>query len=262
MRVCVLRRLGITEDLVKSSKKLYEFHVANLRSVRAGLDHVFRSARSAIACGDQSVVRTHIRILLFLLGAWSEARLLKLLYEPNGFSSVEKNRILSAATALARWLSAVEIAFRRHYNIPKAALRPPQLPTTAHFRLTTLKETMKNDLRAIITMRNKLAHGQWKYPLNEGMNDVAQLEMDALRTENILSLTQKATLLDILCKVVHDLAISRSTFERDWDVHFSNFEQTRTNIARKSYDKWEAQIHTRYKRGYEKLRGLPKSMGC
>ena len=103
-------------------------------------------------------------------------------------------------------------------------------------------------------MRNKLAHGQWEYPLNEGMDDVAQVQMDALRIENVLSLTQKFKLLDILCKVVHDLAVSRPTFERDWDMHFSWFAQTRTNIERKSYDKWEAQIHARYKQGCEKLR--------
>ena len=50
------------------------------------------------------------------------------------------------------------------------------------------------------------------------------------------------------------LAVSRPTFERDWDIHFSRFEQTRTNIERKSYDKWKAHIRARYKQGREKLR--------
>ena len=105
-------------------------------------------------------------------------------------------------------------------------------------------------------MRNKLAHGQWEYPLNEGMDDVAQVQMDALRIETVLSLTQKFHLLDILCTVVHDLTVSKPTFERDWDMHFSRFAQTRTNIERKSYAKWEAQICARYKQGREKLRRM------
>ena len=103
-------------------------------------------------------------------------------------------------------------------------------------------------------MRNKLAHGQWKYPLNGKMKDVAQKQMDALRLENVLSLTQKVKLIDILCSVVHDLTVSKPTFERDWDKHFKQFEQTRTNINRKSYKKWEAQILARYKRGRERRR--------
>jgi hypothetical protein len=85
------------------------------------------------------------------------------------------------------------------------------------------------------------------------MDEVAQEQMDALRRETVLSLTQKAELLDILCKVVHDLAVSRPTFERDWDRHFGRIEQTRTNIERKSYEKWEAQIRARYRRGRERL---------
>ena len=237
---------------MKPPEKLYEFHVANLRSVSDGLDHVFRSARNAIARGDQSVISTHIRFLSFLLRARSEVRLFKMLYEPKGFSPADRVCILKA-TALERWLLAVEIAFRRHYGIPRAALRPPKLPSTAHFRLRTLEQMLRIELREIITMRNKLAHGQWTYPLNEAMDEVAQEQMDALRRETVLSLTQKAELLDILCKVVHDLAVSRPTFERDWDRHFGRLEQTRTNIERKSYEKWEAQIRARYRRGRERL---------
>ena len=238
--------------LVKSSKELYKFHVANLQSVSDGLDHAFRSARNTIAHGNQIAVSTHVCLLSFLLGVWSEVRLLKLLYEPNGFSPAERKRIL-ATTALERWKLAVEVAFRRHYNIPKAALRPPKLPSTAHHRLATLQETIQDDLSAIITMRNKLAHGQWKYPLNDRMDNVAQDQMNVLRGENVFSLRQKFNLLNILCQIVHDLVVSRPTFERDWDEHLRRFEQTRTNIERRNYDKWKEQIRARYNRGLEKL---------
>ena len=238
---------------MKQSKKLYKFHVANLRSISDGLDKIFRSARKAIANRNQHVVNTYIRLLLFLLGAWSEVRFLKLIYEPHGFSQTERNDILKA-TQLERWQLAVKTAFRRHYGIPNAPLRPPRLPSTAWLRLTTLQEILRCDLGAVITMRNKLAHGQWEYPLNKRMNDVAQEQMNALRDENVLSLTQKVKLFDILCNVVHDLNVSRPTFERDWDMHFRRLEQTRTNIKQKSYKKWEAQIHKRYRRGRERRR--------
>lgn len=234
-----------------SPKKLYEYHVKNLRSVSNGLDHIFRSAQDAVARDDQKVIDTHIRLLSFLLGVWSEVRLLKILYEINGFSQAERNRILEA-TALKRWLWAVEIAFRKRYSIPKANLRPPQLPSTAHLRFKTLVETLENELREIITMRNKLAHGQWTYPLNDAMDRVAQDQMTALHQENIFSLTQKKSLLEILCQIIHDLVVSRPTFEKDWDKHFGRFEQTRTNLERRSYGKWADQIRVKYQRGREK----------
>lgn len=234
-----------------SSNDLYRFHVKNLRSVTDGIEHVFRSAREAIARNDQRVIDTHIRLLSFLLGVWSEVRLFKMLYEFNGFSQAQRERI-SSAGALKRWLLTVELAFRKHYSIPKAALRPPQLLSTAYLRLATLTETLENELREVITMRNKLAHGQWIYPLNDEMNQVASDQMRVLSQENVLSLLCKRRLVEILCKIVHDLIVSRPTFEQDWDRHFGHFEQTRTNLKRKEYKKWASQIRARHHRGRDK----------
>ncbi len=77
----------------------------------------------------------------------------------------------------------MELAFRRHYDIPQAELRPRKLPSTAHFRLTKLQEALETDLRAVIRMRNKLAYARWAYPLNDAVDDVAQEQMDALRND-------------------------------------------------------------------------------
>ena len=164
---------------------------------------------------------------------------------------MQRKRI-SSADALKRWLLTVEIAFRKHYGIPKAALRPPQLLSTAYLRFTTLTETLENELRAVITMRNKPAHGQWIYPLNDEMNQVASDQMRVLRQENVLSLLCKRRLVEILCEIVHDLIVSKPTFEQDWDKHFGRFEQTRTNLKRKEYKKWASQIRARYHRGRDK----------
>lgn len=234
--------------MVKSPKKLYSFHVANLRAVSRGFDHVLTSARNAIAQDDDESTKTYICLLSFLLGTWSEVRLLKMLYEPMGFSQNDRSRILKV-NALDSWLLSVEIAFRKHYCIPRAALCPPELSSTTHFRLKRLTGILRDDLGDVITMRNKLAHGQWEYPLNEALDDVAQGQKDSLRIETLLSLIQKRKLLEILCQVINDLTVSRPTFERDWDKHFRQFEQTRTNLKRKSYSKWESQIIKRFKQG-------------
>jgi hypothetical protein len=106
----------------------------------------------------------------------------------------------------------------------------------------------------VITLRNKLAHGQWIYPLNDDLNEIAQEQMDALRTENIFSLKQKATLLNYVCDSIHDLVVSRPTFDRDFDDHFRCIEQIRVNISNKSYEGWVSQIQTRHQRGIARYR--------
>jgi hypothetical protein len=120
--------------------------------------------------------------------------------------------------------------------------------------MNLLRDALEKDLRSVITLRNKLAHGQWIYPLNEALDDIAQEQMDALRTENILSLTQKAALVNYICDSIHDLVVSRPTFDRDFDDHFRCVEQIRVNISRKSYEVWAAQIQRRHQRGVAKYR--------
>src|SRR5205823_6105728 len=133
-------------------------------------------------------------------------------------------------------------------------LRPPALPRTAFARMEVIRQALEVDLRFVITLRNKLAHGQWVYPLNETHDEIAQEQMNALRTENVLSLKQKANLVESICDSIHDLVVSRQTFDRDFDGHFRRIEQIRTNIARKSYSDWSRQIQLRYKRGQEEMR--------
>jgi hypothetical protein len=238
---------------VKPPEKLYQFHVKNLHAVTDGLEHAFAFGRAAVARSDDHATGTAVRLVSFLLGAWSETRLLKLLYEPNGFADGDRATVLTHK-ALERWEMAVELAFRKHYRIPHAQLAPPHLPSTAHFRYGALVGALKNDLRSVITMRNKLAHGQWFYPLNEALDDVAQEQMDVLRHETLLSLKRKSRLLEILCSAVHDLAVSRRTFERDWDDHFRAFGQTQTNILTKSYAAWADQLRRRFEQGRNRLK--------
>ena len=245
---------------MKTPDRLYHFHVENLRAVRAGLDDVLAAARRALALRREPSIDTHLRLYAFMVGAWAESRLLKLLYEPHAFSDDER-RVVLAETALARWTKVVEIAFRRHFGIPAAPLQPPSLPKTAHARLQILTDVMLHDLRSIITLRNKLAHGQWAYPLTDDLKDVAQEQMDALRLETLLSLKQKASLIESLCASVHDLVVSLPTFERDFDQHFRHIEQTRRNLIAKDYGKWVTQIRAKHDHGQAEFRRHVKGSG-
>jgi hypothetical protein len=239
--------------LVKSEEKLYRFHSENLRAVNAGLDDVLASARSAIARKHAKSVATHLRLYAFLLGAWAESRLLKLLYEPRAFTEDERRSVLEKK-ALARWHAVLEAAYRRHYGVPQANLRPPALTVTASSRLQTLQAVLDNDLLSIITLRNKLAHGQWAYPLNDTLDDVAEAQMKLLRQENLLSLKFKSAMLDSLCACIHDIVVSKPAFERDFDDHFRHVEQLRIDIARRSYADWERILIAKYERGRNDLR--------
>jgi hypothetical protein len=239
---------------MKSPEKLYSLHADNLRTVDRGLARVGRACRRAISRGDEKSVACFILVYALLLGAWAECRLRKLLYEPSGFDQGEREAIGCKRTELGRWQAAVELAFRRQYKIPKAILTPDTLDHSAHRRYTDLIDLLCTNLRPVIELRNKLAHGQWAYPLNNAGNDVAQEQMKALRCENLLSLQYKKTLLKHLAEAINDLAVSRPAFERDFDARFRGIVATKRDLVTRNYETYAAKMRGKYLRGVEKRR--------
>ena len=237
-----------------SPKKLYRFHVENLRAINSGLKRVARPLLASIAQGDNKCTDAYVRLYALLLGAWAECRLTKLLYEPLAFTADERLRLNKYSTHYKRWQNVVELAFRKHYNVPKAELTSMRLGHTTFFRYSTLVDLLSNDLKETITLRNKLAHGQWAYPLTDDGQSVAQEQMDLLRKENCLSLQLKRRLLEYLLDIVNDLTVSKKTFDRDFDKHFHCIEELRQQLKNRSYSEFENRIHVRYIRGQQKRR--------
>ena len=83
--------------------KLYKYHVANLRSIEIAIKSTALSVRRAIAEENQQATDSSVRLYAFLLGAWAETRLNKLLFEPKGFQDAERQLILSLSTQLENW---------------------------------------------------------------------------------------------------------------------------------------------------------------
>lgn len=224
---------------MRNPTKLYSYHVANLRELEAALGNVARPSRAAIASKDpERSLRTLLRLYAFLLGAWAECRLKKLLHEEFGFSEAERESILSYGTHLEQWQATIDGAFRKHYILPNAELNARTLGVTASARRDALLEVLNNDLRVVIEIRNKLAHGQWIYPLNSEGTQVEQDKYRLINKENLLSLEFKLAMLQHLADAVHDLVVSPRTFERDFDGHFKMLFQAQTNLKRRDYEKY------------------------
>lgn len=235
--------------------RIYGYHVKNLREIEVAIDNVSRLARSSIASNDpHSNLRTLLRMLSFLIGAWAECRLKKLLHESVGFSALERDLIESQRTQLDQWKSVVDLAFRKHHSLPKAELNDRTLGVTQSARRNALISSLDNELRVIIEIRNKLAHGQWIYPFN---NEGTAIESDKyclINKENYLSLHFKQTLLNHLANAVHDLVVSKPTFDRDFDKHFKKLNQVRIDLVRRTYDKFAQKLQNSRQKAREERR--------
>lgn len=226
--------------MARNPTKLYTHHVANLREIDVALSNTARLARAAIASRDpQQTLRTMLRMYSFLIGAWAECRLRKLLHEEFGFTADERSAVEGGQTQLEQWQNAIDFAFRKHHHLGHAALDARVLGVAQAARRAALHDVLKNELRVVIEIRNKLAHGQWIYPFNSDGTAIEQDKYKAINLENLQSLQFKLSLLGHLADAVHDLVVSARTFERDFEVHFRKLFQVRTNLVKKSYAKYE-----------------------
>lgn len=142
----------------------------------------------------------------------------------------------------------MERGFRKRYQIPSAKLSQV-LPLTPRARYTALLNIINDDLRPIIEVRNKLAHGQWVRPLNSENDDFSPIHTQQINGENAHSIKCKHRILEYLSQIIHDLAVGVGAFERDFDGHYSKLEHAKREITSRCYSNWLAAMRAKYQRG-------------
>ena len=231
-----------------STNQLYQAHVKNLRAVDVAFERVSRELNSSLSRSDDKTADALLKTAMLLLGGWAENRLRKLAYEPNGFAEAERAILSSKNTQLETWQTALELGFRKRHNIPNANLATA-LPLTARAHFQALKAVIYQELRPIIEVRNKLAHGQWARALNNENTDFSALHNQQIAAENAHTLRCKKRILESMAQLIHDLNAGNHAFERDFDRHYSKLEMARISITSRSYQDWLNQMREKYRKG-------------
>jgi hypothetical protein len=233
---------------MRSRSDLYRFYVSNYRAVARAFKHVARQLRAAISLQDDRTTESFTRLLALLLAMKLDCRMHRLLYEHPAFRRLDRTKIRSKRSLFLQWSATLDFAFRHQYEIPSGKL-PQRLPHSARARYLTLQDLLKDQLEPILELRNRLAHGQWVYLLNDSQSDVSNTLMAALQNEDIVSLQLKDTLVDTLCATVEDLVLSRPTFERDFDAHFESITTTVRRLGDRNYARYTAAMQAKRQRG-------------
>jgi len=235
---------------MKAPAQLYKYHTANYRRVVDALNQVERQGRRAIAMEDRKALKALLPLYGLLIGASAETRLQKILFEPGAFDDLQRAAVMNANSQFDRWKRLLDVAFRAHNRLnPKTALKKDTLPIREFLIYEELGELLDHELRIIIEVRNKLAHGQWEYPLNEDCTDVLQEKKKLLNQENLLSLKFKRTIIDNLLSIMRDLTVSHGTLQRDFEMYHNRLSHARRSLANRSYEKYKQSLIEKRKRG-------------
>lgn len=217
---------------------LYDATSANHDEVRRAQVQLERSINRFVREQDLDSVDALTPALALLVSIKAEARLVQILHVDGGLTRQQRADVVSEDTAIDRWRSLIELGFRRAYSVKRARALDDALSHDVLAKRRTLHELVDNDLEHLIGLRNKLAHGQWLYPLNTPLTAVEGASLARLRAENALTLKLRDNLLVGLGSLVMGLLSSGSGFEASFDVHFAKIRDSRRLLGNADYPAW------------------------
>lgn len=219
---------------------LYRVHCENFRSVGKAFESVTGAARQAIRSRDSDAVTALTYSSALLLGAKIECRLKRLIFEPASFTETERIQVTGSRSQIDRWSAAIDVGFRRRYNVWR--LDSASIGSQAVDRHEFLQQTLDAALRPVVEIRNKLAHGQWEHVLNYRETDISPDIHSLLRTETVETLSIKDRIAYHYAKIIEDLVISASAFERDYQKSVEKLQAALTNLESADFTRYEAMI--------------------
>ena len=236
----------------EKGKKMFQHHNSNLKLIENAIKLDQRDLRYYISTQDDRGTYIYTKILSQLISSWSEVRVLILVYERSAFNDNEKQEILSAHTLRERWVTAFNIAICKTYRIQNCNRINKQLPFTSRLRYQAIIALIDEDLLEAIEVRNRIAHGQWMYAFTNDLREISTELTGKLRQENIVELQLKYKLFKSLAQIIHNLAVSPPTFERDFDKNYQKIEEQKHNLHNRNYENYRLKMIEKYQRGLEK----------
>ncbi len=230
---------------------MYKYHCENLRTINFAIKQMQRDLRQYIARGKSDVVEVYTRILTYLVVCWTEISLHKLLSQRGLFTQNEINDVMRKKTLETKWKCCLDIAICRNFRVQQNRIIS-NLPFTHRACYKELTRIIKEEMLPSIEARNRIAHGQWKYALTNDLSSISNEITGRIRNENILTLQLRIKILRTMVSIITDYCISPTLAMRDFDRKYKIIDQQVTNLHKRKYSDYTAQMRAKYQRGLMK----------
>lgn len=189
------------------------------------------------------------RLYTFLLCSWLEARLKKILYENSSvaFTDNERKIVLSSKKMNEKWRNCLNMSVCKSYRF---SYRVNQNDYSSYFinHPDAMQYYQKvysylDDIEQAIIVRNRLAHGQWKLPLNSSCSGLAGQEIYDFLTQN--DNIQKLYLLYSIYKIIAEIISSyvvykdkilTDNFKKDIGKKIQKIDNYRQRMNKSNFD--------------------------
>lgn len=211
-------------------EKVKRYHDDNFTAVNSALESIEKQLRKSLSKNDESGELTFTRIYTMMLGVWCEARLHKLLYEKDVFSEDERYVVYNKSSLGDRWKAALELGLKKYRGLsPEDKISDETVTFSVLNMYKEIQKWISEHFEPAITLRNKIAHGQWIKPftntqgewVNTNKFSICGNSISSLNGENVLTTTIKVQLIKEISVTINNLAVDSHVYKaEDFDVRY------------------------------------------
>lgn len=189
------------------------------------------------------------RLYTFLICSWLEARLTKILYENSScaFTDAEIALITNRYNSMEkRWKMSFSIAVQKSYGFPPNSDINHDYSsnfTSGSLGLSNYQTilTLFSDISDAITVRNRLAHGQWDVQFNSANTTIEHYSLLA-QYDNV----QKLGHLKAYFEQIGEIISMYVTYKDKQNPNFDNIIERKIQLIMETKSKVEHMVYSKY----------------
>lgn len=205
-------------------EKVKYYHDDNFAAVNSALGNIEKQLRKSLSKNDESGELTFTRLYTMMLGVWCEARLHKLLYEKGVFSEDERCFVYSVSSLDERWQRALELGLKKHLGLNIGdEISKKKMRFSVFNYYEEIRGWIAEHFAPAITLRNKIAHGQWDKPFTNTQGEwfntnnfrICGTSIASMKGENVLTTTIKVQLIKEISVTINNLAVDSHVYKAE-----------------------------------------------
>ena len=204
-------------------------HAKNRTKIKQAITQLNRSLNQAIKENKKELEYANIRMMMVLYAAYLESSLSYLLYFHGAqIKMVSVDYILEKPTIYERWKHFTDYSFRRNFlDGKRRALTLVNLKHTNFNRYQYIHSLIDNEIRAVIEIRNKLAHGQWAIAFNSDGDEKNHEVTTKLWTLSKKDVIATKNIVTRFTEIMHALISSKEHFSSIFDEAVGALEENK-----------------------------------
>lgn len=196
----------------------------NVKALESARKNLNQRINHSLRKSDFNSLKVYTKLYALLYCAWAEANLVKIVHTPFGFSEDEKKHILQPRDIVEKWVRCINTSFAKFKQRTNAS----EIPN----KKRKINKLVKQYIETPRELRNKIAHGQWEFPLESNNIKPASEVKISLDTIDFIQIDIWFDVSKCLSNIVLGLVDARNTINNQgykahyhfYDKHLSNIE--------------------------------------